>query len=165
MNEKEKVKVLRQMKKAAEKAEAWRIIEEQKKAEKAAKSGLVANVKAMATEAVATIKATNKAPAALYGIGGSGLDDTQISSTSPSRVLRKRDSSTIDISISRLSLAHGLVLPTDTIQLDRLDSFIFNGSLHSLLSHRIQYGSFPSRWNELQVFLEKVIYKIYSCIC
>jgi len=92
MNEKEKAKALRQMKRAAKKAKARRVIEEQKKAEKVAKADLVANMKAMAAEVVATIKATGKAPAALQSIGGPGLDDTQISSTSPSRVLQKRDS-------------------------------------------------------------------------
>jgi len=46
---------------------------------------------------------------------------------------------------------------------DELDSegmdFFYNGSLHSLFSHRDKYGAFFSGWTDLQVFLEMVIFK------
>lgn len=156
MAEKDKAKALKKMKRAAEKAEARRAIEEKKKIEKASKASLLADVKALAADAVATIKATGKAPATFRGLGGSGTEDTQTSSASPSRILRKRDSSAIELNISRLSLGHVEVPIPDKSELEGLDAFIFNGSLHSILSHRVQHGTFPSGWTEFQDFLEKV---------
>lgn len=156
LTDKEKAKAERKIQRATERAEAKRVLDEQKRADKALKADLVANVKARAAEAVASIKATGKAPKSLHVVGASTFDDTQTSSASPSQGHRKRDASAIDLSVSRLSLAHLQVAVEDTVDLPEQDAFIFNGSLHSLLAHRIQYGVFPSGWSELQAFLEKV---------
>ena len=156
MNEKDKVKAVKQMQRAAEKVEARKVREEQKKAKKASKAGLLANVKAIAAEAVATIKATGKAPQNLQGIVASGGEGTQTSSASPSQGIRKRDSSCIDLTVSRLSLGNMPIPLADDLESLGIDSFIFNGSLHSLRSHRIVHGAFPSGWTEFQSFLEKV---------
>jgi hypothetical protein len=85
---------------------------------------------------------------------------TETSYASPSQNLRKRDASTVQLSLSRLQQITSPTLMDSTGGALRVHEF-FSGSLLSIDAYYVQHTAFPKEWVDMMAFLEKVF--SFSC--
>ena len=82
---------------------------------------------------------------------------SEASTRSMSQNPRKRDSSFVQFSISRLQQCTSLAFQDSKGRTLHLDELFLSTSLDAIVSYFVEHDAFPKEWLEVQAFLKKVI--------